>query len=416
MKVAIIGNGAAGNQAAETIKLHSPGTGVIMIARETYPLYSPCALPDCLSGSLDRDRLFLKNEISYATMGIETAFGHVVESIDLDRHLIKTNQSFLPFDRLVLATGSRAVIPPLNGAELPGAFNLKTLDDLDGLLKHRAKKVVVVGSGNIGMEAAQAMQEKDCQVTLVEAQDHVMPRLFDAKPAALIKQMLERTGIRVLTGQQVRSIKGSSCIEGVETDQEKIACDMLIWAVGLKPENSLAAAAGIEIGETGGIKVDHHMKSSKEDVYACGDCAETYDIVSGHPVTSMLWPSARRQGEVAALNAIGINIEYEGAFNLVVGEADGRPFAALGLKEDSHLGPIWVIESQDEEDYWRILLDNQSLVGMQTVGDLKHCGIIAGLIRNRTNLSHIWEVIQNPLLRMTSPWLAEAAARYMLRS
>jgi len=413
MRVIIIGNGAAGNQAAETIKQHSPDTQVIMIARETHPLYSPCALPDCLAGNLERNKLFLRTAGSYQTRGIDTLFGQSVEKIDVKGQRIATDQDILYYDRLIMATGSRAVIPKLPGAGLPGTFTLKTLDDLDKLLSYKSKRVVVVGSGNIGMEAAQAMQERGSQVTMIEARDQVMPRLFDRKPAEMIKQMLEQTGIQVLAGEQIKAVEGRKRIELVETDQRTLTCDMLIWAVGLTPECTLAKEAGIEQGETGAIKVDRHMLSGTNNVYACGDCAETYDIVSGHPVNSMLWPSARRQGQVAALNCLGKETEYEGSFNIVVGEVDEQPFAALGLKGDSHQGPVGVMEGDDNRGYWRILLDNQSLIGMQVIGDLKSCGIIGGLIRSRTTLQEIWEVVRNPLQRNNSPWLAEAAARFL---
>jgi len=415
MRVVIIGNGAAGNQAAETIKQHSPDIEVIMLARETYPLYSPCALPDCLSGNLERSRLFLKTENDYRARGIETAFGQTVERIDVQECSITTDQAVYHYDRLIMATGSRAAIPPVSGKHLRGYFTLKSIDDLDALLDYKPQRVVVAGSGNIGMEAAQAMRKRGCRVTIVEAQDQIMPRLFDHKPAEMLKHMLERIGIQVVTGERVQVMNGRDRIQLVETDYGILECDMLIWAVGLSPECSLAAQAGIERGETGGIKVDRHMLTSDANVYACGDCAETFDIISGQPVTSMLWPSARRQAQVAALNCIGMVTEYEGAFNVVVGEVEEKPFAALGLKEDSQRSRISVMEGEDGSNYWRILLDDQSLVGMQAIGDLKFCGIVGGLIRSRMTLQEIWDRLRDPVLKMTSPWLAEAAEKYLAR-
>lgn len=127
----------------------------------------------------------------------------------------------------------------------------------------------------------------------------------------------------------------------------------------------------------------------------------------------MLWPSARRQAQVAALNCISIETEYEGAFNIVVGEVKDRPFVALGHKEGSHEGPIHIIEGEHGDDYWRILVADQTLIGMQSIGDLKLCGTVGGLIRNRTSLQELRETLKDPGLKMTSPWAAEAAQRYL---
>ncbi len=413
MKIAVIGNGAAGNVAAETIIRYKPEAEVMMFARESYPLYSPCALPDCLGGDLERARLFLKKAEDYRSNGIETIFGQNVEKIDVKERLVITDQASYHYDRMIMATGSKAVIPPIPGARLPGTFTLKSLDDLDSMLYYKPQRVIVVGSGNIGMEVAGAMRDRGCRVTLIEAQDQVMPRLFDKKPAHILQNMLEQTGIRVITGEQVKTIDGSTRVEVVETDRSTLECDMLIWAVGLAPECSLARESGIEVGPTKGIKVDRYMQTNAEGVYACGDCVETFDIIDGRSVNSMLWPSARRQAQVAALNCISIETEYEGAFNIVVGEVKDRPFVALGHKEGSHEGPIHIIEGEHGDDYWRILVADQTLIGMQSIGDLKLCGTVGGLIRNRTSLQELRETLKDPGLKMTSPWAAEAAQRYL---
>ena len=413
MKIAVIGNGAAGNVAAETIIRYKPEAEVMMFARESYPLYSPCALPDCLGGDLERARLFLKKAEDYRSNGIETIFGQNVEKIDVKERLVITDQASYHYDRMIMATGSKAVIPPIPGARLPGTFTLKSLDDLDSMLYYKPQRVIVVGSGNIGMEVAGAMRDRGCRVTLIEAQDQVMPRLFDKKPAHILQNMLEQTGIRVITGEQVKTIDGSTRVEVVETDRSTLECDMLIWAVGLAPECSLARESGIEVGPTKGIKVDRYMQTNAAGVYACGDCVETFDIIDGRSVNSMLWPSARRQAQVAALNCISIETEYEGAFNIVVGEVKDRPFVALGHKEGSHEGPIHIIEGEHGDDYWRILVADQTLIGMQSIGDLKLCGTVGGLIRNRTSLQELRETLKDPGLKMTSPWAAEAAQRYL---
>lgn len=356
----------------------------------------------------------MKQLTSYQAEGIKTSFEETVEEIGTKEQAITTDKSVYYYDRLIIATGSRAIVPPLKGARLPGTYTFKSLDDMDRLLHHKASKVVVVGSGNIGLEAAQAMQDRGCQVSIIESREQIMPRLFDRKPAEIIENMLDKTGIQVFTSESVMEVQGENQVEAIITNQRTIPCDTLIWAVGLAPECQLAADAGIELGQTGGIKVDRHLRCNIDNIYACGDCAETYDMVSGLPVLSMLWPSARQQARVAAQNCIGIETEYEGAFSLVVDEIDDKPIAALGLKEDSPGRQVQVIEGENDQEYWRIILDNQRIIGMQIIGELRQVGIVAGMIKNKNTLTEIANIMRNPELKMVAPWLAEAVQKYPL--
>ena len=219
MRIAIIGNGAAGNQAAAVIKQIEPEHEILIFSREPHPLYSPCVLPDCLAGHLQRANVFLKDLAAYKREGVITHFDEVVESLNLNQQEIVSDKNRYSYDRLIIATGGRPFIPQVRGSRLPGTFTLKTLEDMDRLKQTPSSRVVVVGSGNIGIEAAQAMNDRGCQVTIIESLGQVMPRLFDEKPALIIRILLERTGIQVLTGETVREVRGRERVEEIVTDQ-----------------------------------------------------------------------------------------------------------------------------------------------------------------------------------------------------
>jgi NADH oxidase (H2O2-forming) len=395
--IVIIGNGAAANSAAETIRKYDLQVPIIMVARENLPEYSACALPDCLSGRVDRNQLFIKQLPDYPQMGIQTRFGMEIKEINTSERILISEHESIAYDQLILATGSRAVIPKVEGRELLGNFVVKTVDDIDAILAYQAWKVVVVGSGNIGIEVAEALQIRGCQVTIVEQMEGVLPRIFDTEPAGRISRILSDRGIEVLTGERVLGISGGQMVEQVTTDCRTIACDTVIWAAGVKQNVELALRAGVKVGELGGIQVNSRMQTNIDDIYACGDCIESMDMLTGYPTLSLLWPNAKRQGQIAALNCLGQEIAYEGAVSLVVEDIFGTTAVSMGLTSRVLAGEeIRVIEGQDNELYWRLLVMDDRIMGMQTVGISSGLGAVMALMKNRTSLNEFHRVVTDP--------------------
>ncbi|MEN6350106.1 MAG: FAD-dependent oxidoreductase [Syntrophomonas sp.] len=408
MRTVIIGNGAAGNQAADTIREHEPYAEIIMISHEEFPAYSPCALPDCMAGWIPRSQLFLKTPADYEDQQIITRFGQRVERIALQEKKVFLAGEELVYDKLIIATGSRAIVPPLAGTGLSGNFVLKSVSDLDRIIDYKPQKVVVVGSGNIGVEAAEALQIQDCEVTLIEMQERVMPRFFDVKLSNMLRELLENHNITVLTGEQVLKVCGEDRVAQVVTDKRSIPCDTLIWAVGVKQNVELARDSGLDIGLLGGIKVDRKMECSQPGIYACGDCIEAFDLLGGQPTLSLLWPSAKRQAEVAALNAVGRTVEYEGSINLVVEEIYGETFVSAGYTAEN-LDQYEIWEREQNSTYYRLLVAEERIFGLQAVGNCMGLGALNTLIRNKTMLGDLKRVFENPRLIARHPWYLEAA-------
>ncbi len=409
MKVVIIGNGAAGNQAAETIRDLDQAAEILMISQEEFPAYSACALPDYLAGWIPRSGLFLKSAEDYADLGIKTLFGsRVGKIVPEDRALLLGNE-LIPYDKLILASGSRAIVPPLKGADLDGNFVVKSVSDLDKIVSHPSRRVVVVGSGNIGVEMAEAMQLQGKKVYLIELMESLMPRFLDGKPAGMLRDLLEENGITVHCGEKVLEVSGQTKVEGIITDKREIGCDTIIWAIGVRQNVELAREAGVEIGGLGGIKVNKRMECNLPDIFAAGDCIESFDMMSGEPRLSLLWPSAKRQGEIAAMNICGIGTEYEGAFDVVVEEIYDKTFVSVGSIAAGLKDHDFKVEERDlKPGYYRFLLRDDCLAGIQLVGDCSGMGSLLTLLKKRVSLGGLQGMLDDEWLVQRMPWYRQA--------
>jgi NADH oxidase (H2O2-forming) len=404
LRIIIIGNGAAGNQAAQTIQDYDPEAEITILGAESIPFYSACALPDYLAGWIKRDQLFLRSSLERNR--VEIRLGQAVEDIKPDRQAVSAGGELLFYDRLIIASGSRPVLPNIPGTGLPGNFVIKSVYDIDRILSHNPRRIVVIGSGNIGIEAAEALASRGCQVSIIEMMPRIMPRLFDEQPAMLIRNILEENGIEIHTGEKAREVIGKNKVEGLITDCRRISCDAVIWAAGVRQNTELARAAGIEIGGLGGIKVDSQMKTSHPAIYACGDCIETSDLLTGKPALCLLWSCAKAQAEVAARNCLGEEIVYPGALKLIAEEAYGKPCMAAGLlEEELDRTGLKIIEKETENTYHRILIKNERIMGIQAVGSMEAMGPLLYFMKKMIAPSEIKRIINSPALLRNMPWM-----------
>jgi NADH oxidase (H2O2-forming) len=409
MRIVIVGNGAAGNEAAVNLRKLDSHCEIVMLARESYPAYSACALPDVLAGWIPLKQTFLLKEEDYARLKIERSFGQAVNKLDLSEKCLQTAETVYHYDRLILVTGSQPVIPAVPGSDLAGNFVVKTPGDIERILAHKPKQVVVVGAGNIGVETASALRNRGCRVSLVEMKDRIMPLLYDQKPSALIQKILEE-GIEVLTGERVSRISGDTHIKVVHTQGQDINADTVIWAAGVRQNTDIAREAGLSIGSLGGIQVDTHMQSSEAGVFACGDCVESFQVFTRKPCLSLLWSSAKRQAQVAARNCLGYLDEYEGSCSLLIEDIMGIPCVAMGLNLEALQGyEVEVIEQQDENEYFRILMVEDRIVGFQAIGKVEGSGAIFTMIKKGTPVSESRKVLLNRRLVPNLAWYIDSS-------
>ena len=417
VKIVILGNGVAGNTAASTIRQLDSQGDITIISEETFPEYSACALPHYIAGEHPRRQLFLRAKKDYAAEKIKTILGQMVTAISPENKTISLDGKTLSYDKLIIATGSRPVIPPIPGVNLAGVFTLKSPGDADRILEGMGKAVVLVGSGPIGVETAIALKKRGLEVYLIEFLDRIMPRIFDTKPSSMLRNILEEHSIHIFTGERVTSIIGESKVKGIVTDKREIACDEVVLGVGMRPNVELAKQAGITIGALGGIAVDRQMKTNFEDIYACGDCIQTRDMANGKETLSPLWHNAKRQGMIAGYNCLGIHKIYPGSESITSLDVYGTHAASFGRieAEPNQDEKVSVTERLAGNNYYRMIVSGEKIVGAQSVGDAKDMGALLYALIKRENLSKINHIIEDKPLPM-NPLYHRAARSLALQS
>ena len=313
MRLVIVGGVAAGTKAASRARRLDPEMEITVYQEEPEPSISECGLPYLLSGVVEeRDDLVARTPEKFAEKGIEVLVRHRVEWIDVTGKKLSvldlnTGETFDDtYDRLVIATGARAVLPPVPGAELEGVFKLRFLTDSDEIARYiqerSPSRATIVGGGYIGLEVAENLCRLGMEVALIEGEDRVA-LAYGPEVSEYVEAELEANGVRVYTGEKVDEFTGEGRVTGVKFGDRELQTDLVIVGVGIKPNVELATEAGVEKGTTGAILVDRHMKTNVPNVWAAGDCVETTNLVSGRPVWVPLGDTANQMGRVAGTNA-----------------------------------------------------------------------------------------------------------------
>jgi NADPH-dependent 2,4-dienoyl-CoA reductase/sulfur reductase-like enzyme/rhodanese-related sulfurtransferase len=327
VKVVIIGGVAAGPKAASKIIRMNPDADITIIEKGLFLSYAGCGLPYYVSGEVKSQKQLMETsagivrDVEYFLNVKNLKVQNHTEALEIDRpgkrvrvkKLATGEESWLPYDKLVLATGASPVIPPIPGVNKKNIFTLHGVHDAEGikraLAEHKAKDVVIIGGGLIGVEATEALFRHGCRVTIVEMLPQILSQL-DWEIARLVEIYLESHAVRVMTGTRALALESSNgsgdFATHVKTDKGDLPVDMVILATGVRPNISLAQQAGLAISETTrAIQVDDHMRTSDPDIYAAGDCVECMDRMTGHPCYVPLGSTANKQGRVVALNVCG---------------------------------------------------------------------------------------------------------------
>ena len=350
MKVVIIGGVAAGPKVAAKINRLDPDADVTIVERGKLLSYAGCGLPYYIGGTVKdqselmsspagvvRDPVFFQQVKNVHVM-------NQTEAIEIDRskkqvrvrHLLDGTESLLDYDKLVLATGSEPVVPDIEGIRLGNIFTLHGVSDAEGIKaaldRGKARDVAIIGGGLIGIEMTEALVKKGCRVTIIEKLPQIF-RLLDVELAMLVENYLESHGVRVLTDTQVKRFQGTDNVESVLTNKGVFPADLVIVAIGNRPNVTLAKQAGIEIGTTGAIKINPKMQTSDTDIYAAGDCVENIDMITQKPCYVPLGSTANKQGRVAAVNICGGNDMFAPILGTVACKVFDYNVAVTGLTE-----------------------------------------------------------------------------------
>ena len=350
--VVIIGGVAAGPKAAAKIIRLKPDADVTVIEQDTFMSYAGCGLPYYVSGlvrnqrglisspaGVVRDPIFFRNVKNVHVMNRHEALqiDRVDKRVEVVNHADGTRH-WLPYDKLLLATGSSAVIPRGLETDLQNVFTLHGVHDAEGirtvLSDSRAHDVVIVGGGLVGIEITEALVTRGARVTILEKESHILP-VLDPDIAALLERHLAANGVRVVTGTRAEAFEGAGAVRGVHTDNGTFPADMVILAIGVKPNVGLAVQAGLDLGETGAVEVDEFMRTSDPDIYAAGDCVQTTHQLTGNPCYWPMGSVALRQARTAAVNICGGSDAFGGVMTSCICKVFDYSLARTGLGEDA---------------------------------------------------------------------------------
>ncbi len=351
-KIVVIGGVACGPKVAARVKRLDPGCEVTVVEKGDEISYGACGLPFFLEGDIpDLSHLTttpvgIPRDVNFfqAVKGVEIRVKTEAIAIDRYKKVVKVRgvdsgqEEDLAYDKLVIATGSWPVRPPIPGVDLDGIYSLKTLKDGSAFKKamdtSSTRRAVVVGAGLIGMECLGTLVKEGFEVHLVEKLPHVLPVLLDEEMAMPLQAHLKVKGVELHLGDGVVRFEGDpkGRVSRIITENGAIEADLVLLAIGVRPNVELARKAGLEIGRFG-IKVDAYLRTSDPHIFAGGDCVENYNIVSGRPVYSPMGSVANKHGRIIANNIAGLKTAFQGVCGTCICGIMGFNVARTGLTE-----------------------------------------------------------------------------------
>lgn len=382
MKYVIIGNSAAGIACVEGIRSADAEGEITIVSDEPFAAYGRPLISYYLLGATDRQRMLYRPADFYERNKVRTLLGARAEKIDpAAQKIVLRGGGEIPYDKLLVATGSRPFEPPMEGIEgVKNKFSFMTLQDALSLEKvlSKRKNVLIIGAGLIGLKCLEGILERVKSVSVVDMAGRILPSILDDAGAAIVRRELEGKGAKFYLSDSVAKFEGNTA--HLKSGKE-ISFDILVVAVGVRPNTELVKDAGGEVSR--GVVTDEKQQTSLKNVYAAGDCAESFDITSGVRKVLALLPNAYRQGYTAGVNMAG----GEAAF------ADAMPLNAIGffgshvLTAGSYEGESFV---QAEGDVYRkFFCKDGVLKGFILVNSPERAGIYTSLIRNKTPLSEV---------------------------
>ncbi|MDN0044829.1 FAD-dependent oxidoreductase [Mediterraneibacter glycyrrhizinilyticus] len=385
----ILGNGAAGFNAAKAIRERDKTGSIVMISNEPYPSYNRPMLTKSIVAGLNADQIAIEGAGWYEENHVYQMLGKQVVSVDMDEKEVRLDSGEkIRFTRLIYALGSECFIPPMEGHGLPEVVAIRRLSDVEKVerLMEKAANAVVIGGGVLGLEAAWELKKAGLSVTVIEVAPVLMGRQLDNGSAEILKEIAAKHDISIRTGVSVAAIEGEEHVSGVRlAGGETVPAELVIVSAGVRAKTDLAQEMGLQIGRA--VKTDSHMETNVPGVYACGDCAE-YEGVN-----YAIWPEAVEQGRIAGANAAGEELEYEPVEAALTFHGMNTALFAAG---DNGKNPNLLYKTVEYRDmgkgqYRKYYFLNNRLSGVILIGDLSEMAKMTEALRKHASYK---EVIQ----------------------
>jgi phenylglyoxylate dehydrogenase epsilon subunit len=383
MRIVIVGNGPAAISAVQAIRETDGVCDITILTPEKERAYTPCFLGKFVAGKVDEDTLALTGDDFYEKHRVDLLCGSAVARVDVGKNAVElADGTEVGYDRLLLACGAAAVMPETPGLQGPGVAVFKSLGDAAEIrgLAESAHDAVVLGSGFVAVEIAEALVEAGVNVTMVARKQRILRRIFDAEVAGMIEEHLSANGVRIVKERdlvEVARAADGSIEAAVLSGGERLPCDLLVVAVGMRP--NVQPAEGTAIAVDHGVLTDESMRTSVANVYAAGDVAEPE--IGGVRKTNLIHPSAVATGRIAGRAMAGGDERMEAHLeDMNVLTLFGRSFLSAGALEGSRV----LSRNVGRDGLIKVFVgDDGTVTGVELVGDVTRGGLYASLIRRR---------------------------------
>jgi len=386
----IIGNGVAGTTAAESIRGLDKEGSLAVVTDEDIPFYYRTRLNEFISGEIDQNALIAKDRQWYDRQGIDLMLSTRLVKIEPDnKRAFADSGKEIGYGRLLLATGSHSFIPPISGSALPGVFALRNIRDAKGVSEYAEgiKEIVLIGGGLLGLETGNALRKLGKNVMVVEFFPRLLPRQLDVEGARRLQSMMEQMGFSFRLGAKTQEIRGDE--EGTRevllADGERLTAEMVIVSAGVRPNLELAQNAGLECDR--GIKVNEHMQTSADGIFAAGDVAEFNGTVYG------IWPAAMEQGKIAGINMAGGDATYQGTTMANTLKVAGIDLASAGNIDSENEYESLV--SSTEKIYKKIVIQDGRIIGCIMLGDTTGFNKIKKAMAEKRKVADVEELLNS---------------------
>ena len=456
MRHIIIGAGPAGVIAAETLRKHSPYDSITIIGDEPEPPYSRMAIPYLLVGNVNESGTYLRRDDAGLARRNIALLNQRVTAVDAARRMVTLdNGSVLGFERLLIASGSQPVRPPIPGMDNPGVHPCWTLENARHIqqLAKPGAKVLQMGAGFIGCIIMEALAARGVQLTVVEMGDRMVPRMMGPTAGNMIKTWCETKGVRVFTGTRVEAIEsavaggaaaaaapsGGGLLNKIAgffgmadgkpaagnghaaaaaapgpmkvrlSNGQTLDADLVISATGVKPNVAFLKGSGVECKT--GVVTDERLRTNVPGIFAAGDCAEAYDLATKTHVISAIQPNAADQAYVAAMNMLGHDTTLKRVTQINVLDTLGLISASFGDWQGVPGGKSAEVHDRDGYKLLSLQFDDERLVGCNSIGWTEHVGVMRGLVEGRIRLGEWREKLLQDPTRLTEAYIAQAQAQ-----
>jgi len=379
LKYVIIGNSTAAIGAVEAIRKNDKEGKIVILSKENHHVYSRPLISYLLLGKTTEEKMKYRKDSFYTENKCELKLNKTAERIDVEnKQVILDDGSYESYDKLLIATGSSPFVPPIRGLDkVKNKYTFTTLDDAKALesVLNENSRVLIVGAGLIGLKCAEGISKKKVKITCADLSSRVLSSILDDESSEIVKKHLENNNISFYLEHQITELDEDIA---VLDDNTKIPFDVLVLAVGVRPNVSLIKDIG---GKTNrGIIIDERCRTSIPDIYAAGDCCESIDISSEEAKVMALLPNAYMQGECAGMNMSGVDFVFDKAI----------PMNAIGffglhiITAGTYSGDVYF--ESDGKNYKKLFYSNNKLNGFILVGNVEKAGIYTSLIREKTPL------------------------------